>query len=89
MVTHIRKAVQNKKRSRREIIAMIFAADIETFSAYQPGRTKIPIYTEGRAYYIALRAGEKVPEGFGQWNKAGDGAGYTIFVAGGDIEAES
>ena len=75
--------ILHRRRSRREVIAMIFAADIETFSAYQPGRTKIPVYTEGQAYYIALRDGEKTPDGFGQWNKIGDGAGYRIFCAGG------
>lgn len=73
-----------KRRTRREIIAMVFNTDIDTFSTYQPGTTKVPVYTEGRDYYVALRGSERAPEGFGQWNKAGDGAGYRVMVASGE-----
>jgi hypothetical protein len=60
---------------------MLFAADIATFESYQPGRTKIPVYTEGRAYYVALRPGERQPEGFGTWQKGGDSCGYAVHIA--------
>jgi hypothetical protein len=62
---------------------MLFAADISTIEPYQPGRTKIPVFTDGQSYYVALRDKEKAPEGFGQWNKLGDGCGYVFYGAGG------
>lgn len=67
-----------KRRSRRYAIAALFAADISTIEPYQPGRTKIPVYTAGD-YFVALRPKEKPPEGFGEWVKAGDGFGYVIY----------
>jgi hypothetical protein len=76
-------APSTRRRSRREAIAMIFAADLETVSPYQPGRTRIPVYTAGD-YFVALRARERAPDGFGAWRKAGDACGYTIWRATGE-----
>lgn len=68
-----------KRRSRRYAIAMIFAADIGTFEAYQPGTTVQRIYTDGRDYYVALRSGEHLPVAFGDWFKMGDSCDYQVY----------
>jgi len=70
-----------KRRSRREAVATLFAADLTTFEPYQPGRTRVPVYTEGRDYYVALRDGERAPEGFGEWQSGGEALGYRILIA--------
>jgi hypothetical protein len=70
-----------KRRSRREAVAMLFAADIATIDVYQPGRTTIPVYVGGSDYYVALRDGERPPQHFGEWVKVGDSCGYRIFMA--------
>lgn len=60
---------------------MVFATDLDTFAPYQPGRTRIPVYTEGRSYYCALRPGEHAPESFGTWQRAGTVGDYAIMIA--------
>jgi hypothetical protein len=70
-----------RRRSRREAIAMVFATDLNTFAPYQPGRTRVPVYTEGCSYYCAVRRGERAPESFGEWKQAGTVGDYSIMIA--------
>lgn len=70
-----------RRITRREAIATCYATDLATFEQYQPGTTRVPVYTEGRDYYVALRINERAPDGFGTWTQIDVSLGYRILKA--------
>lgn len=67
------------RRSRRYAIADLFACDVADISTYQPGRTRVPVYTAGSDYFVALRRGEQPPDDVAAtWTDVGDSHGYRV-----------
>jgi hypothetical protein len=77
---------EEKRRSRRYAIAFILGADLGEIEEYQSTRRgSIPVYMtdSGEEFYLALRAGEKLPskdqwEG-SEWERVATSYGYEIY----------
>ena len=71
--------VNATRKSRRYAIAFAFGQDLADIDEYQSTRRgKVPIYNLDGGYAVALREGEKAPEGY-EWKFKEDVYGYAIW----------